>query len=197
MRCSFVIHRFDPKTHRCVGCQRFAPGFAPKKAHVKPRDECQVCEGKWALDDAGKLGHHGYTRPGHGWIEGDCFGVNHKPFPATDALEAWRDSVQAKLDGRREALAKLPKKTEIKETFNEYNPETRRNDKLVVKVAKKPKGKVRSHEEVMYLGGPWDEWWRAYKRVERELTQTIEAMERELKRVLARIEKADKARAGK
>jgi hypothetical protein len=53
------------------------------------RDECQVCERKQALNKHGTLVNHGYQRPGWGYLEGGCAGVKHKPFPETDALEAY------------------------------------------------------------------------------------------------------------
>src|SRR2546429_133538 len=86
-RCMY--HRFDGTTHRCVRCGRWQAGFAPKKEHVKPRAECQICAREQATDKDGTLGHHGYVRPGWGSIYNDCFGEGYRPFPATDALEAW------------------------------------------------------------------------------------------------------------
>lgn len=85
----YMSHRFDPATHRCSRCGRWAPGFAPKKETVKPRAECQICERVQAIDSDGTLGHHGYRRPGWGSIYNDCFGEGYSPFPATDALRAW------------------------------------------------------------------------------------------------------------
>jgi hypothetical protein len=52
---------------------------------------CGVCEGDYKLL-SGRLVHHGYRRPGHGYIVGDCFGVARLPYPATDALIEYRGS---------------------------------------------------------------------------------------------------------
>ena len=88
-----LFHFFDKETHRCA-CGRWQAGFAPKKVSKTPRAECQVCERTQALTKDGVLVHHGYERPGHGWIVGDCFGVGHKPYTATDALEQWHGWIE-------------------------------------------------------------------------------------------------------
>ena len=60
----------------------------PKVVVRRPRSECQLCTKEQALTGNGRLGNHGYSRPGWGFIVGNCPGVGYKPFPATDALEA-------------------------------------------------------------------------------------------------------------
>jgi hypothetical protein len=41
---------------------------------------------------------HGYQRPGHGWIVGDCIGVGHKPLNETDEqTKSWRDEYMKRL----------------------------------------------------------------------------------------------------
>ena len=52
------------------------------------RDECQICHRHQALRN-GVLVDHGYQRPGCGWLVGGCFGVAYRPFPQTEALEAY------------------------------------------------------------------------------------------------------------
>jgi len=52
---------------------------------IKARDwtntgTCPVCEANVKLNDHRGLVHHGFRRPGHGSIEGDCFAVNDKPW---------------------------------------------------------------------------------------------------------------------
>lgn len=91
-----MFHQFDQTTHRCK-CGRWQAGFAPKKVSVRPRAECQICEREQALTTDGKMVHHGYERPGHGWIIGDCFGVGHKPYTATSALYAYLVFLQDRL----------------------------------------------------------------------------------------------------
>jgi hypothetical protein len=58
-------------------------------------------------DNAGTLVLHGYTRPGHGWIIGRCYGVAAAPFPATDRLEAWELAVVNSIDATNARIAKL------------------------------------------------------------------------------------------
>jgi len=103
-----MSHAFDKVTHRCKFCQRWQAGFAPKKVAVKPRNECQICGRQQALTVDGLLGHHGYKRPGWGFIQGDCYGVGHKPYPATTALVKWLAACQDHLSNlakERESLA--------------------------------------------------------------------------------------------
>lgn len=47
--------------------------------------QCQVCEGDFKLL-GGQLVHHGYKRPGHGEIVGDCPGVYEPPYEASSEL---------------------------------------------------------------------------------------------------------------
>lgn len=55
-------------------------------ANETKRGECQVCE-RMMAEKGGLLSHHGYKRPGWGWLVGGCPGSLRAPFPATDALE--------------------------------------------------------------------------------------------------------------
>lgn len=100
-----MLHRFDATTHRCA-CGRWERGFKPKAEKVNARDrgECQICEGKFSML-GGKLGHHGYKRPGCGYIVGDCMGVAHAPYPATDALVKYRKVLEGRLVAVKEDIA--------------------------------------------------------------------------------------------
>lgn len=102
-----MYHQFDKTTHRCK-CGRWQAGFKPKTEPVKPRAECQICERKQACDKDGTLGHHGYKRPGWGFIHGDCMGHSYKPYPATDALERYLVMLKNYIVSRQQALAELP-----------------------------------------------------------------------------------------
>lgn len=97
MACSggYMGHMYSRETNRCVRCQAWRPGFAPKKQYTKPRAECQVCEREQACESDGTLGHHGYRRPGWGFITDDCRGQGYKPFPAYDALVMWLKELDA------------------------------------------------------------------------------------------------------
>lgn len=53
---------------------------------------CGVCEGDYKLLH-GELVHHGYRRPGVGYIVGDCFGVGYAPYErSTAACEMYSES---------------------------------------------------------------------------------------------------------
>lgn len=105
-----LAHRFDKTTHRCA-CGRWERGFKPKVEPKTPRAECQVCERTQALA-GGVLVHHGYQRPGCGFIVGDCRGAGHAPYPATDALEKYLKELGRIIDVREGALAAIPGVTE-------------------------------------------------------------------------------------
>lgn len=68
---------------------------------------CPVCESDIKVRD-GLLVHHGYKRPGHGYIVGDCFGVHRPPHELSDATaRAWRDGVAGMLAAKEGYLARL------------------------------------------------------------------------------------------
>lgn len=91
---------------------------------------CQFCE----LDhkvQGDRLVHHGYKRPGHGYIYGDCDGVGQLPY------ELSRDLVVARLAATRRGLAdthdylgrlRAGRVTVIVNDVTVWNRETRRYD---------------------------------------------------------------------
>jgi hypothetical protein len=107
-----MAHRFDKATHRCV-CGRWERGFKPKAEPVLPRAECQICERQQAVDGSGCLVHHGYRRPGWGFIQGDCMGVGYEPYPKTDALEVYLVAVRGHITRLETRLAEIPTLNEI------------------------------------------------------------------------------------
>lgn len=70
---------------------------------------CQICEATWKLTPAPhRLVHHGYKRPGHGEIEGDCWGVGHAPWELScEAAKAFVLLLETKRMQRRERIASL------------------------------------------------------------------------------------------
>jgi hypothetical protein len=51
---------------------------------------CQICFKNQKLTSGKKLVHHGYNRPGYGYIVGDCFGVGYQPYElGHDACDDW------------------------------------------------------------------------------------------------------------
>ena len=77
---------------------------------------CQICEAEHKLTtdafpslgifgEAYKVVHHGYRRPGHGSIEGDCDGVGEVPFEIS--CEATKRYLAQTIMGREHALRRL------------------------------------------------------------------------------------------
>lgn len=72
---------------------------------------CQVCEGKWKLV-RGKISLHGYTRPGYGFITGQCRGAQQLPWEVScDVLPRWITEMRHLLDGTNDAIADHPRRT--------------------------------------------------------------------------------------
>lgn len=68
---------------------------------------CQICERDQKLH-AGTMVHHGYQRPGHGSIVGDCPGVYAPPYEVScERLKAYREQVFATLLSVRIHLRRL------------------------------------------------------------------------------------------
>jgi hypothetical protein len=52
--------------------------------------QCQFCERSQKIDRHRNMVHHGYERPGTGWIEGDCPGVGFPPYQLScGAIKLW------------------------------------------------------------------------------------------------------------
>lgn len=184
----FGRHAFDKETHRCK-CGKWDRGYAPKKEPVKPRAECQICEGTFACHN-GCLGHHGYKRPGWGFIVGDCMGVDHKPFPATDALVKYRESLKNYIEGRKNAIKHLEEAETLGYTYN-LGPSWEKNVKThTINLTKDFKGgfypdPLPGNGNRMYLPS-----FEEHKKYEIEKVEMdLKHAKHDLKRVEARIEK--------
>lgn len=71
---------------------------------------CPACFGLYKLTDQGKMVHHGYQRPGIGYIIGDCFGVGYEPFELSNAgTVAYVEKLRSYRDGMVVDLATLVK----------------------------------------------------------------------------------------
>lgn len=72
---------------------------------------CQICEGDYKLRDYNPsrvLVHHGYTRPGYGYIVGDCPGVNQLPYEVScEALKTYLPRLQAHWEEKKAYLTRL------------------------------------------------------------------------------------------
>jgi hypothetical protein len=179
-----LAHKFDPITHRCP-CGRWERGFAPKKEYAKPRDECQICARKQAIDKDGTLGHHGYKRPGWGFIDGDCMGEGYKPYPATDALEKYKVAIQNYLNANQAALEMLPDKQELVYRYTTgYRKERQEH---TIPVARGDEMKYLNENGVHVSVPSFEE---LEKREQRRLQSEISNATKELERVIARIKAA-------
>jgi hypothetical protein len=77
---------------------------------------CQVCEHDQKLR-GDKLVLHGYERPGHGFIVGDCPGVGELPYELScELIRKYREGLRAGLPAARNRLAQLQARTVIEFT---------------------------------------------------------------------------------
>jgi hypothetical protein len=68
---------------------------------------CQICEGDQKLHNE-RMVHHGYKRPGHGSIEGDCPGVDEVPYETScELIKAYKLRIEAQLVNLTTYLADL------------------------------------------------------------------------------------------
>lgn len=69
---------------------------------------CPVCAGEYKLVDGRTMVHHGYKRPGHGAIVGDCYAVAALAYELScEATKNYRELVQARLDSEKGLLVRL------------------------------------------------------------------------------------------
>jgi hypothetical protein len=81
---------------------------------------CPVCFGDYVVHQPShikgksKMVHHGYQRPGIGYIVGDCHGVGFAPFEIScEGTKSWLAVLKNTLRLREEALATLDQRTEV------------------------------------------------------------------------------------
>lgn len=175
------MHHYDPKTHRCR-CGRWERGFKPKLEPVRPRDECQICERVQAIDVSGNMVHHGYERPGIGFIQGDCFGVSHKPYPAIDALLKYLKLIESRIETLTHQLEILPT---VSQLSYDYTVGYGKNlEEIVVNVDRGDDEKFVFEHKVTIPS-----FEELQRRQTTRLTSSIKNLQGEWSRVRARIEK--------
>jgi hypothetical protein len=55
---------------------------------------CPICEGTYKVR-GGAMVHHGFKRPGDGFIHGDCFAVGHPPYEVSCSItKTYRSSIE-------------------------------------------------------------------------------------------------------
>ena len=129
----FISHRFDKTTHQCK-CGRWEREFKPKVTPAKPRAECQICERQQATDSNGCMVHHGYKRPGCGYLLGGCMGVGYKPYMATDALQKYLRMVQSYIQECEAKLVAIPQEPSLPFTYTEHNRKVHPSQRKTVTV---------------------------------------------------------------
>jgi hypothetical protein len=117
------------------------PDAIAKKAAVAAsragRDgECQICQRRHILDSRGNLVLHGYQRPGHGYIVGDCFGVGYPPWEvSSDRLAEWIELLKTRAAQATQEAARTAKLTTI-----DVNRGSERNPRYVTLTKGDPPG---------------------------------------------------------
>lgn len=81
---------------------------------------CPVCDARFKVR-AGTLVHHGYRRPGHGYIVGDCFAVGRTPHEvSSETAKAYRERVENHLEFLEETKASTEQAEELVYSYTIY-----------------------------------------------------------------------------
>lgn len=68
---------------------------------------CQIC-GRAIKAKTGRIAHHGYKRPGHGWQTASCMGAGHAPYEqGHTALDFAIERMPVQITETEEALAEF------------------------------------------------------------------------------------------
>lgn len=112
----------------CLRLAREAQKTAAKTAKAKKEFDdrgercgtCPVCFGDYVVSQPShvkgkqKMVHHGYQRPGIGYIVGDCHGVGFQPFELScEGTKSWLGILRNTLRLREESLAGLGTRPEV------------------------------------------------------------------------------------
>lgn len=177
-------HIFNAVTNQCQ-CGKWKRGFAPKKESTKPRAECQICGREQATDKNGLLLHHGYKRPGWGFIQGDCFGVGFKPYNDTQALEKYDLKLKDYLEVVNEKIKELPRIQSISYVYHlNFGKQ-----KKIIQVQRGAESST-IKEEGVHVPIYVPSFDRLFIRESQELQTEKEQINKEIERVNQRIEKA-------
>lgn len=89
-----------------------------KQAQIDSRAEkcgmCPVCFADYVVTGKDEMVHHGYRRPGIGYIVGDCHGVGFAPFEVScEGTKSWVGVLQTALAHREDFLATIDARDEI------------------------------------------------------------------------------------
>lgn len=100
---------------------------------------CQICEAEQKLTADRKMVHHGYQRPGHGSIVGDCYGVGELPYELSrDLLPTYQVGLENALRGKREYQARLESGAVLELTVEKFRSSNRRHEMTTITMADDP-----------------------------------------------------------
>jgi hypothetical protein len=149
---------------------------------------CQICEGDQKLH-GGRLVHHGYQRPGHGYIVGDCPGVHEPPYEAScDLLVRHIAGLCGYIERQTDYLARL-QGGEIAELYLEER-EGHGRDRRTVQVRVVAGTPDANKYDISYSATRWE---RALRHAVSETESNLRAAKADIvrckKRVVAWVEK--------
>jgi hypothetical protein len=97
---------------------------------------CPVCEARYKVR-SGLLVHHGYLRPGNGYIVGDCFAVGRTPHEVSPATaEAYRAATIHHIEVLETSKASVEQALELMYEYRVYKEEIRTFDTERLQVRK-------------------------------------------------------------
>lgn len=132
---------------------------------------CQICEQEQKLHD-GKMVHHGFKRPGHGSIEGDCYGVYAVPYQVScDLVKKYLSVVSEQIVSAEARLLAL---------------ETPGTVKTLTKMSG-PRSIYRKTETYTLGETPMHVWNRELERAAADVRGRIYFMKKDITRLEARI----------
>jgi hypothetical protein len=87
-------------------------GNAGKVGHCPVCERLQKLNFKRTMDDLPTMVHHGYERPGTGYIHGDCFAVGYPPFELSPVgCVKWAERLKGYIEAQKKVVANLKKAT--------------------------------------------------------------------------------------
>lgn len=126
---------------------------------------CPACERTIKVRDS-LLVHHGYQRPGHGYIEGDCFGVGREPHELSNTTaRAYRAEIEKRVQMFQGSLEGLPGRWTLTDDLMSFS----------------------GRPPAVIARGEFG-WDALYSRIEYKLKASLEAASREARRLDGLIE---------
>lgn len=145
---------------------------------------CPCCEGTFKVRDD-NLVHHGYQRPGWGYIVGDCYGACKTPHELSpETAKGYLELVTKYLAETKKSLAALPSKTELRVT-------THKGETKTIEKTERPAGGFdwdNDRKGSLALLQKCEEWERAYASREYELRSQERGLTRDVARMTAHVE---------